>query len=170
MNLVIKNTFKLKKKEILGIAKLKNSNWKFGLKSQLGWINRKINNRRNDIHIMIKLKDRIIGYVHLGKRTYVINKKKKNYILFRTLIVSKKHRNKNYSNIIMQKVSNIINKKKIIGFLICKKKMVKFYEKFNWFSIGKKYIIHDHGTDMIGMIYYKRKIYYNKKISFNYNI
>ena len=53
MNLVIKNTFKLKKKEILGIAKLKNSNWKFGLKSQLGWINRKINNRRNDIHIMI---------------------------------------------------------------------------------------------------------------------
>ena len=32
-----KPTLKLKKKDILGIAKLKNSHWDFGISSQLSW-------------------------------------------------------------------------------------------------------------------------------------
>ena len=34
-------TIKLKKKEILSICKLKNTKWKYGIKSQLMWFKKK---------------------------------------------------------------------------------------------------------------------------------
>ena len=46
-----KLTLKLKKKDILEIAKLKNSHWNFGISSQLSWFKNKHNVSKNDFHL-----------------------------------------------------------------------------------------------------------------------
>ena len=49
-----KPTLKLKKKDILNIAKLKNSHWNFGTSSQLKWFDNKKNVSKNDFHFFFK--------------------------------------------------------------------------------------------------------------------
>ena len=49
-----KPTLRLKKKDILGIVKLKNSHWNFGISSQLSWFKNKKNVFKNDFHLFFK--------------------------------------------------------------------------------------------------------------------
>ena len=51
-----KLTKKLKKKEILSICKLKNTYWKYGVRSQINWFNENIQD--NDIHNLAYLKEK----------------------------------------------------------------------------------------------------------------
>ena len=111
-----KSTSKLKKKEILEIIKLKSSHWNFDISSQLNWFKDRKNVFKNDFHLFLKKTKNIIGYVQLGKRKYILNSKKYNYYLFRTLIVLKKERNEKLAKKIMYEVSNFIKKKKITRF------------------------------------------------------
>ena len=69
------NTKKLKKNEILSICKLKNTQWKYGIKSQLKWFNKNIQN--NDIHNLLYLKESLVGYNLLRKRKFLLKGKKK---------------------------------------------------------------------------------------------
>jgi len=165
-----KNTLKLKKKDILDIAKLKNSHWNFGISSQLDWFKNQKNVFKSDYHLFLKKYEKIIGYVQLGKRKYILNSKENKYYLFRTLIVLKKERNEKLAKKIMQEVSNFIKKKKLPCFLLCKKNLIKFYEKYGWIKLNKKkFKVEDHITSLHGMIYNLKKTDQNKVIKFYYN-
>jgi predicted N-acetyltransferase YhbS len=165
-----KLTIKLKKKDILDIAKLKNSHWNFGISSQLSWFKNKNNVFKNDFHLFLKKDEKIIGYVQLGKRKYILNSKENNYYLFRTLIVLKKERNKKVAKKIMHEVSNFIKKKRLPGFLLCKKDLIKFYEKYGWIKLKiNKFKVEDHKTSLCGMIYNLKKADDKKIIKFYYN-
>ena len=166
-----KTTSKLKKKEILDILKLKNSHWDFGISSQLKWFNNKRNVFKDDFHFFLKKKEKIIGYVQIGKRKYILNLKEKNYYLFRTLIILKKERSEKLANKIMREVSDFIKRKKMPSFLICKKNLIKFYKKYGWVRLNKKkFNIEDHKNSMSGMIYNLNKKDKKKIIKFYYNV
>ena len=109
-NLVFKSvvTKKLKKSQILNICKLKNTYWKYGVKSQLKWFNENI--EKNDIHNLVHLKKKLIGYNLLRKRTFLIKKNKKSYLYFDTLIILKKYRKKNFGHQLCSFIVGIINK------------------------------------------------------------
>ncbi len=170
MKIIQKFTIHLTNEEIYQIIKLKNSHWNFGLKSQIEWFKKKINVKKKDTHILIKDKKNIIGYVQLGNRKFDTNKNSQKYLLFRTLIVDKKFRKKLLSKKIMEKVITIINKKKIICFLTCKKDLVKFYNKYNWKRLKKsEYKIMDHHNKLVGMINDPLKKKIKKKFLFYYN-
>ena len=165
-----KNTLKLKKKDILDIAKLKNSHWNFGISSQLDWFKNQKNVFKSDYHLFLKKYEKIIGYVQLGKRKYILNSKENKYYLFRTLIVLKKERNEKLAKKIMQEVSNFIKKKKLPCFLLCKKNLIKFYEKYGWIKLNKKkFKVEDHITSLHGMIYNLKKTDQKEIIKFYYN-
>ena len=165
-----KPTLKLKKKDILGIAKLKNSHWDFGISSQLSWFKNQKNVFKNDFHLFLKKTEKIVGYVQLGNRKYILNTKKKNYYLFRTLIVLKKERDEKLAKKIMQEVSNFIKKRKLPSFLLCKKNLIKFYEKYGWIKLNKrKCKVIDHDTSLHGMIYNLKKVDQAKIMKFYYN-
>ena len=141
MKLKIKETKKLSRNDVSKILKIKNKHWKFGIVSQINWFNDKKNVQPNDLHIMIFNYKILVGYVQLSKRKMMQYKKKSNYILFRTLIVEPKYRKKNISKKIMQKVNQIIIRKKTVSFLLfCKKKLINFYSKFSWI-LSKKEIL-----------------------------
>ena len=170
MKFIKKPTFKLKKKDILGIAKLKNSQWSFGIPSQLIWFKNQKNVLKNDFHLFYKKKEKIIGYAQLGKRKYILNSKVKNYILFRTAIVLKKERGKQLGEKIVNKVSHFVKKRKLPSFLLTRKKLIKFYEKYGWVKLNKKrYKVADHKTSLHGMIYNLNRNDQKKIMKFYYN-
>ena len=88
-NLVFKSVVskKLKAKEIVNICKLKNTYWKYSLKSQLKWFKEKI--KKDDLHNLVYLKKKLIGYNLLRKRTFILNKKKKIIYILTHLLCQK---------------------------------------------------------------------------------
>ena len=168
-NLVFKSVVskKLKAKEIVNICKLKNTYWKYNLKSQLKWFKEKI--KKDDLHNLVYLKKKLIGYNLLRKRTFILNKKKKKYLYFDTLIVSKKYRNKKVGNLLNIFIVRIIKKSKLHSMLICKKKSVNFYKKFNWKKISKKnfkIIDHIYPISYLGMFLNQNKILSKNKVEY----
>ena len=143
LSLKTKLTKRLKKKNIFEICKLKNTQWKYGLKSQINWFNQNI--KDNDIHNLAYLKKDLVGYGLLRKRNFFLKKKKYDYLYYDTLIVSKKYRKLNIGDQISNLTIKTIKKLKIHSMLICQKKIVSFHKKFNWKVMNKKKIqIIDH--------------------------
>jgi len=73
--LISKETTKLTKKEILKICYLKNTHWKHGIKKQLDWFKNNIIDR--DIHNLLLINKKIVGYTALKKRVYYSYQKNK---------------------------------------------------------------------------------------------
>ena len=153
-----KLTKKLRKKEILSICKLKNTHWKYGIKSQVDWFNENVQD--NDIHNLAYLKERLVGYVSLRKRNFLLKNKKKNYFYFDTLIVSKKHRNIKIGYALSNLTVNVIKKAKIHSMLVCKKKIISFYEKYKWKKViqkKSKILDHKYSKNLSMMCLYRSK-------------
>ena len=164
--LVSKKTSELKSNQIKNICKLKNTQWKYTLKSQLIWF--KNNNFKKDLHNLLIFNNQIIGYTSLRLRRFEYSKKKYKFLLFDSLIIKKKYRTKKYSNILMKFNNSIILLNNKVSFLICEKKMLNFYKKFDWYKLKKRaYEILDHETVKFGMVYNKNNLNKaKKKISF----
>ena len=131
-------TKKLSEIEKANICKLKNSNWNFGIKSQIYFFNKTY--KANDIHFLIENKNKVIGYNCLRKRDIFISNRKSNYFLFDTLIISKRYRKKNLGGLLMHFNNTYIKNENMISILLCEKKLKKFYSKFGWVNFNSKYI------------------------------
>ena len=160
---------KLKSREIKEICKLKNCEWKFGLISQYKWF--KDNIKKNDIHNLLYLNSKLIGYTLLRKRTCIINNssKKSRYLLLDTIIIDKKFRREKLSKLLMNFNNLVIKKSKLSAFLICGNQFIDFYKKFDWRKISQKHLkIKDYDFSSNGMTYnessaIKSYIFYTKK-------
>jgi hypothetical protein len=160
-------TSKLSKKEINQIISLKDSHWKFGRKSQISWFKKRV--LANDVHNLMIINGKIIGYTFLGIRSFRKYKSKHDikemkYTLFSTLILKKKFRNLYYVSKMMKFNNKIILKLKKPSFLICKMNKVNLYKFYKWQKLRKKiYSIPDHKTNFDGMVFN-----FNKKDKYRY--
>ena len=162
-SLVSIKTSKLNKNKIIQISNLKDSQWRFGINSQIEWFKKNI--KKNDIHNLLYLKSKLIGYTLLRRRSFNNNNKlKKRYLLFDTLVIHKDYRNKNLSNLLMIFNNTIIRETRLFSFLICKNDLVDFYKKYDWIKHNKKNIkVLDHPFSTNGMVFNTNKI---KKYNF----
>ena len=78
------------KKLLKKIIILKNQEWRYSFASHIKWL--KKNLKPYDVHIVIFIKNKLVGYTMLRKRKLIINKQKKNFFYFDTYIVDKKSR------------------------------------------------------------------------------
>lgn len=124
------STKKLTKKCIDDICRLKNQFWKYNLIIQKKFFIQNVKN--NDIHNLMFLNSKLVGYTLLRKRTLKVGNIRNKYILFDTLIIDKKIRKKKLSIFLMVFNLIIINKKKLPAFLLCKYQLIDFYKKYNW--------------------------------------
>ena len=150
---------------ILKICELKNSHWKKGINSQINFF--KKNCKPNDVNNLLYFNKNLIGYTLLRKRKFYENFKIKNYFYFDTLIINKRFRDLRLSVFLMIFNNYIIKRNNFNSFLICEKKLIKFYKKFNWKLENKKKIkINNLKKNKNVMSYnYKKKI--SKKILLN---
>lgn len=135
----------LSKKIILSICKLKEENWKFGIKSQLDFFNR--NTKKKDIHNLLFYGGELVGYTLLKRKKYFNDKLRKrkiiNFYLLDTFVIKKEHRNNNFGDLLMCYNNNKIINYKLPALLICNKKLIKFYTNNFWrvADKNKKYIL-----------------------------
>ena len=108
-------TRKISKKLLNQILELKDSHWKNGKKSQKLWFDK--NSFGKDVHFILFINNKVVGYVHLGPRTYRFhNGTEKKYLLFRNLIIKKKFRNKGFAYKLMDDINLFVKKKNSLRF------------------------------------------------------
>ena len=109
----------------------------------------------------------------MSPRSYYLEKSlrnKKKYILFRNLLVKKEYRKLNVARLIMNSVNHYVEKKKLFSFLLCKKRVLKFYQKFKWKKINKiDYKLTDHNYSALAMTYNFKKNNKKNTYYFSYN-
>ena len=134
------------------IINLKKTYWRFSTSSQLVWF--KNNIYTQDTHSCLFLDKKLIGYTLLRNRKMFLNKSEIKYLLVDTVMISKKFRNNSFGNLLMKFNNNLIKKKNCIGFLLCKKKLARFYEQNNWKNIIKsKFFLNGKKSKLNGMYY-----------------
>jgi len=112
------------------IILLKNSHWKFTLKSQKNFFKKEI--KKNDLHNLLFLNKKLIGYNCLRWKNFTIKQKSSSFLLFDTLIVKKKYRRKKYSSLFMNFINFIIKSNNKKSILICEPQLINFYKKYEW--------------------------------------
>ena len=162
---------KLTIKETKEICFLKDKQWKFGIKSQLKWF--KDNIKKYDLHNLLYINSKLVGYTLLRKRKIIYEIKKLNkktqYFLFDTLIINKEYRNMKLSNLLMSFNNIIIKQSGLSSFLICSNELVNFYKKNSWKKINnKRFNVVDYPFSSNGMIFNELNL--SKKILFYINI
>ena len=137
------------------ILKLKNQHFKHSIKKHNEWFKKNI--KKNDYHNLLFSNQKLIGYNCLRKLKFSIFKKKKeikkNILLFDTLIVDKKYRGLGFSEKIMFSSNKIISENNLPGLLFCEKKLIKFYNQFNWKLLRKSQIKSKRSLRLNAMIF-----------------
>tara|TARA_B100000886_G_C20293356_1_gene436442 strand:- start:184 stop:693 length:510 start_codon:yes stop_codon:yes gene_type:complete len=125
-------------KQIEDISRLKDSFWKYGLKSQKKFL--KLNKKLNDLHILAYKEKKIIGYVNLKIKRLQKNSadKESQFFLFDGFIVDKSFRNMKIGQNLVEICKKKSRKRKMPILLLCKKSILTFYENFNFKKISKK--------------------------------
>jgi hypothetical protein len=172
LNLKSIKNINISNNSIKNIAKLKSQEWKYTINIQKKWIKKNV--QPNDIHNMLFINKKLIGYTLLRKRilNFICKKNKdKKYFYLDTLILDKKYRkekfnHKTYGEILMTYNNKIIKKHKYISLLRCHNHMIKFYKKFNWIKANSKKIITDDKKKLNIMIFNLLKLK-SDKIYFN---
>ena len=175
-NISMKNYFifksiiskKLKDREIKEICILKNTEWKFGIKSQLKWFDKNI--KKFDIHNLFYIKSTLVGYTALKKKRFKIkNSSKKNQFLqFDTLVIKKKYRKFKLSRLLMNFNNLIIIQSGLPSILICEDRFLDFYKKNSWKLINKK-MINIVGHPFSSNVMSLSKLNLRKKYTFYFN-
>ena len=165
IKILSKKTCQLNRSQILEICKLKNSYWKYGLKSNLMWFNNYT--KKNDINNLMFINSKLVGYTLLRIRTFFCGNAKKKYLYFDTFILDKNFRGKSLLSFLMNANLQSITKSKKISFLICLKNMIKYYKKCGWEILSKKkFLIRDHKSNLSGMTINNKKNNKNLKFIF----
>ena len=161
---------KLSKIQVKLICKLKNQEWKFGIKSQIDWFYKNV--KQNDIHNLFFINSKLIGYTFLRKRTCIVKKMPKTkifskYLYFDTLILDKKFRKKKLSNLMMNFNNTVIKKSGYFSFLLCKYKSLSFYKKYGWIKLrNNQILLKDHLFSTYNGMIFNNKNYTKKKYHF----
>ena len=157
----------LKENVIFDICKLKNTHWKYGIKSQLNWFNKYIQD--NDVHHLAYIKEKLVGYGLLRNRSFFYQKNKKKYLYYDTLVVSKKYRELQIGKKLSNLTVKTIKKLKLHSMLICEKKIVNFHEKYGWKKVNKEkpqILDHKYSKSFSMMCFNQKKIFMKRKIEY----
>ena len=142
--------------EIKKICQLKDEEWHYGIVSQIKWFKKIVISK--DIHLILKIKKKIIGYLLLRERKFQFktnNKKKGNYYLFDSFIIKKKYRKRGYGNKLMKAAKKIIKEKNYFSVLTSDIKNISYYKKNGW-KITKKIKVLDHHDNWSKLIFNRK--------------
>ncbi len=157
-------TKNLSKTLIKNIIILKMDHYKYNFNNQYRWFKKNI--QSIDKHNLALFKNEIIGYTCLREKKILIGRKKSlKILLFDTCIVKKQKRKTGIGRKLMNYNNKIIIKSKKLSLLLCKRKLIKFYKKFNWKNLKKsKVIFVDHKQKNLFIMSYNFKKKINGKI------
>ena len=99
---------------------------KYGIKSNLLWFKKNVKN--NDLNIILKFNNSLIGYTLLRKRTYFSKNKRKKFFYLDTIIISNKFKGKNFGK-------TLISFNNFITVVLLRDELSSFNSIINLFSL-----------------------------------
>jgi hypothetical protein len=122
------------RKQLEDIIEIKSKAWPYSFSSQLEWIN--VNLKANDIHVLLTLDKTNVAYLNLIEIKFKLDGVENDGFGIGNVCASEK--GKGWGKEIMAQTNLILNKRKKIGLLFCKKSLVTFYNLSNWRLIEHK--------------------------------
>ena len=130
----------LARQEITKIAELKNQHWQYGITSQISWMNENIGN--NDVHLVgeQELEGRVVinAYATLVKLQIKIDEMEYDAIGVGGVCVDRHIQGGGVGKQLILKANYFIRQHNCIGILLCRDKLIRFYEKCQWKIIAFK--------------------------------
>lgn len=132
--------------ELDKIISLKMQHWEYSKESQIKWIKENID--QNDIHLMVMVnKDNLIAYLNMVRVSISANGNEKPFFGIGNVCVDKQYLRLGYGGLIMNISRFVLQQSKLPGILLCKKYLIEFYSKGNWFLFNGGVFIQGKGFD-----------------------
>lgn len=124
------------------IVMLKDQHWKYGMQSQLNWIDKNI--QLGDLHIVGERWNNkshcICAYLNLVRVNVRFDEKNYEYIGIGNVCIDKKYEHRGYGIKLLNQVNTYLIETGKQGILLCKDSLVPFYKKCGWEMILPKQI------------------------------
>jgi len=118
------------------ITKLKRQYWNYPYDSQISWLN--TNLAFDDVHLCITDKDEILmSYLNLININITLDSKQFKVIGIGNVCVDKNYVGIGMGKVLMSIVEYYLKGQGKVGILLCKNRLVGFYEKTNWHVMKK---------------------------------
>lgn len=117
---------------LLKIVELKQQYWDYPVDIQMEWI--KNNVFDNDVHLIIKDNETYIAYLQLSTVDDICNTM--TMIGIGNVCVNNLYKNQEYGYLVMKIADFYIRQQKKLGILLCKKELIHFYQKCNWYMFN----------------------------------
>lgn len=115
------------------VISLKSKQWCFSFDEQKEWIEKNL--KSTDLHVILKMNDMGVAYLNLIDINLFVNDiQKKGFGIGNVCAVD---RGKGYGFKLMSEVNKILFNLDRIGFLFCKKPLVKYYRSLGWFELNE---------------------------------
>lgn len=151
----------INKNELEKICILKKQHWDYSIEKQMQWINCNLSN--NDVHLLLKENDEILfGYLNLVKLSILLDDKSTNMIGIGNVCVDNNYQKNQYGFFLMKTAEYYLRKKKENGILLCKEKLIPFYDTIRWNRYNGITKINE--TTFNGVVYVYDKILSNEII------
>lgn len=138
MKFILTNHDELTEKQLYNIANIKSQHWVYPIDSQIDWIQNVY--KKSDTHIFLMDNDVLIGYVAIAEISIVADEKNLNVFGISCLCVDKRYLNKGYGSLIMERALRFAKDNEKSICLLCKEKLVRFYERCGYVAINPKNI------------------------------
>lgn len=159
----LKKTSELTVEEIQKINRLKQQYWKYKEQEHIKWF--KENIKPDDLHLLIQRDIFLIAYLNIVQVDVNVNQNIYKMLGVGNVCVEKEH--SGMGAIMMASANAFVKEMNSCGILLCRNKLVQFYEKSNW----KKYdvmevVVMNHTVTHNVMVYDPHKYLpeYAKKI------
>lgn len=113
------------------IIRLKSISWPYSYDDQLKWMHENL--KGSDIHVLLSLDERHVGYLNLIEIDMVINGQAVNGLGVGN--VCSEIRGNGWGTELMLRTNNILKKYRKTGLLFCKNRLVNFYGMCKWKKI-----------------------------------
>jgi len=117
--------------ELEKICTLKKQHWDYSIQEQIQWIHNNLT--INDVHLLLRNTEGILfGYLNLIKLSVILDVKSTDMIGIGNVCVDKNYQNNQYGFFLMKTSEYYLRKNMINGILLCKKKLIPFYDTIRW--------------------------------------
>ena len=138
MDFILINHSEIDDNQLFKIANIKSQHWNHPVESQIAWIQKEY--KKDDTHILMMDNDALVGYVAVVQLSIVADGETYNTLGISCLCVDKEYLNKGYGLLMMEQALQFAKANNKSICLLCKKKLVKFYEKCGYVVLCPKSI------------------------------
>ena len=138
MEFVLINNAELTEEQLYNIANIKSQHWPHPIDSQIEWMRKNYNCL--DTHIILMDGAIAIGYVAIVGLNVVANEKGINSLGISCLCVDQRYHSHGYGSLMMERALKFADDNKRSICLLCKEKLVGFYNKCGYKKVVPDFI------------------------------